>query len=92
MKQCELDDDSQGVYYYLVDKWRHQMRERNAVSKEVAFSSIWKINIKFCTNETEIALNQQLKHKNYVNMTQGRSRNPTTAGTKLSVTAVSESK
>ena len=63
MKQRELDDDSQEVYYYLVDKWRHQMRERNAVSKEVAFSSIWKINIKFCTNEKEIALNQQLKQK-----------------------------
>ena len=33
-----------------------------------------------------------MKHKKYVNMTQDRSRDPTTTGTELSMTAVSKSK
>ena len=77
-------------YYYWLDKWRHQKRGENAVSKGVAFSSTWKISIKLCRNKTEIAWNQRLKHKKYLNMTQDRPRDHT-AGTELSMTAVSES-
>ena len=54
-KQYELGDDSQGIYYYWLDKWRHQKRGKNAVSKGVAFSSTRKIIIKFSRNGTDIA-------------------------------------